>query len=117
MAVLQLPTSTTVPFYVFEIELDGVLFRLQFKFNQRDQAWFLSILDTNDNQLRSGIRVVSDWTLLRLWQEIDKKPAGEMMAVAQGTIARPALINELGSDVVMTYLDAAQIAAANAAAG
>lgn len=111
MAVLQLPTSTINPFYVFEIELDGVLFRMEFKFNERDQAWYMSILDTNDNHLRSGLRVVSDWTLLRLWQELTKRPEGEIIATALGGITRPALIDELGSQVILTYLDAAEIAA------
>jgi hypothetical protein len=114
MAVLQLPTSTTSPFYVFEVILDNVSFRLQFKFNQRDQAWYMDVLDSADNQLRSGLRVVSDWTLLRLWQEIEKRPVGEIIATAQGDIARPALIDELGDEVILTYLDEAEIEAASA---
>lgn len=116
MAVFQLPTSTTDSFYVFEIELDGVLFRLEFKFNERDEAWYLNILDVNDNQLRSGLRVVTDWALLIRWQDIETRPAGEMIAVAQGDIARPALLTELGEQVILTYLDADEVAAASAAA-
>lgn len=114
MAVFQLPTDTTSPFYVFEVELDGVLFRLEFKFNERDSAWYMSILDIADNRLRSGLRVVTDWPLIRLWQEIQTRPAGEMIAVALGDIARPALIDELGEQVILTYLDADEVAAAAA---
>ncbi len=109
MAITQIFTSTTLPFYETEVTLDGVIFRLEFKFNDRDQAWYLNIKDVNDNQLRSGIRVVSDWALLRLWQEVQTKPAGEMVPVAQGGIARPALIDELGEDVILTYLDEAEL--------
>ena len=112
MAVTKIPTSTTFPFYDMEVDLDGVLFLLSFKFNGRDQAWYMSILDPNGTQLRSGLKVVSDWPLMRLWQEIQIRPAGEMVAVAQGGIARPALIDELGEEVVLTYLDAEELAAA-----
>jgi len=114
MAVFELPTSVTSPFYVFQVPLDEVSFQLEFKFNERDQAWYLSILDPAGNDLRTGLRVVSDWTLLRLWAEIDKRPAGEMIAVAQGGIARPALIDELGKEIIFTYLDAAEIQAVSA---
>lgn len=111
MAVFKLPTSTTSPYYVFEIELDGVLFKLEFKFNERDSAWYLHILDQNDNHLRSGIKVVSDWTILRLWREVGTRPEGEMIPTALGDISRPALIDELGEQVILTYLDAEEIAA------
>ena len=111
MAVTNIPTSTTFSFYTLDVELDDIEFRLEFKFNARDQAWYLSIYDTNDTPLRSGLRVVSDWTLLRLWQEIQLRPEGELIATTQGGIARPALIDELGEDVVLTYLDADEIAA------
>lgn len=109
MTVTKLPTSITESFYVFEIDLDGKLFKLQFKFNNRDESWYFSILDTNDNHLRSGIKIVSDWSLLRLWQQIDLKPAGEIIAVAETGINRPALIDELGEKVILTYLDEEEI--------
>ena len=111
--MLELLTSTTFTFYTVDVDLDGVTFRLQFKFNDRDSAWYMSIFSTADVELRTGIKVVSDWTLLRLWQEIQLRPAGEMIATTQGDIARPALVDELGAEVVLTYLDEDEIEAAN----
>ena len=69
MAVSQLPTSIVFSNYVFEVDLDGVFFKLNFKFNERDDAWFMDILDPADNLLRNGLKIVNEWSILRLWQE------------------------------------------------
>ena len=108
MAVTELPTSTTDANYIFTVELDDVEFQLSFKFNSRDDAWFLTILDTDDVVLRAGIKVVNEWTLLRLW---NAGPAGEIIAVNQGDVPAPPTLNQLGAEVLLTYLDASEIAA------
>ena len=103
MAVFGIPTSTTLPYYQLEVELDGVVYRLRFKFNERDEAWYLDFLDLEDNFLRAGLRVVNDWTLLRLWQ-LASAPAGEMIAVSDEQQTTVAQIDELGKSVILTYL-------------
>lgn len=103
MAVFSIPTSVTEQFYAIEIELDGVIFKLQFKFNNRDSAWYLDILDIDENHLRSGIRVVNDWALLRLWKQVSR-PAGEIIPVADEQQSGPAGVDELGASVILTYV-------------
>jgi hypothetical protein len=110
MAITRLPTSTINANYVFTVELDGVEFKLSFKFNGRDDAWYFSILDTNDVVLRAGLKVVNEWTLLRLWAEANR-PGGEIIAVNQGNVPAPPTLNQLGAEVVLTYLDSTEIAA------
>lgn len=110
MAIDRLPTSTTLPYYEFEVELDGVEFKLEFRFNDRDDAWYMSILDSEDTLLRAGLRVVNSWLLLRLWAEATR-PDGEIASVNQGQVLAPPTLNQLGAEVVLTYLDAAEVAA------
>lgn len=110
MAIDRLPTSTVLAFYEFEVELDGVEFRLEFRFNDRDDAWYLTILNTDDVVLRASLRIVLEWTLLRLWAEATR-PDGEIVSVTQGKVSAPPTLNQLGGEVVLTYLDAAEIAA------
>ena len=109
MTIDRIPTSTTLAYYEFEIELDGVEFKLVFRFNSRDDSWYMSILDSEDAVLRAGIRVVRKWDLLRLWAEATR-PDGEIMSVDQGEISAPPSLNQLGAEVVLTYLDAAELA-------
>lgn len=111
MAVTEIPTTTLFPNYVVEVDLDGVFFKLAFKFNERDDAWFLDILDPADTPLRNGLKIVNEWDILRLWQEATR-PDGTMITVNEGDIVDPPTLNQLGAEVILTYLDASEIAAA-----
>lgn len=110
MTVEQIPNSVDVPYYEFEIDLDGVEFKLQFQYNDRDDAWYLSVLDTDDTMLRAGIKVVNSWSLLRLWAS-ESAPAGDIVSVSQGDLSAPPTLNQLGAEVLLQYLDEAEIAA------
>lgn len=108
MAIDTLPTSTTLPYYEFEIELDGTEFRLEFRFNPRDDSWYMTMRDTDDVVLRAGIRVVRSWDLLRLWAEATR-PDGQILSIDQGVISAPPTLNQLGKDVLLLYFDEAEI--------
>lgn len=110
MAVTTLPTSTTDANYRFDVDLDGVVYRLAFKFNSRDDSWYVSIFDESDKLLRAGIRIVNETPLLWRWAEA-VRPAGELIAVPQGAQTVPAELNQLGSEVLLTYLDEAEVEA------
>lgn len=110
MAVLSIPTETTISNYDFFITLDGVEFSLTFIFNERDESWIMNISDANENPLRSGLKVVNEFPLLRLWQE-QASPGGDMIAVNEGDSVQPPTLNQLGSDVILTYLDASELEA------
>ena len=110
MAIDRIPTSTTLAYYELEVELDDVQFRLEFRYNDRDSAWYLTIRDAEDTLLRAGIRVVNSWDLLRLWAE-DTRPDGQLVTVNQGDVPNPPTLNQLGAEVVLTYLDEDEVAA------
>jgi len=108
MAVDRLPTSTILPYYENEVELDGVEYRLEYRYNDRDDAWYLTIRDAEDTLLRAGIRIVNSWQLLRLWAEATR-PAGEIVSVNQGKVEAPPTLQQLGAEVVLNYLDEAEV--------
>ena len=110
MPIEEIPTSTQLSHYEQEVELDGVEFKLEFRFVDRDDAWYLTISDTDDVVLRAGIKVVLSWSLLRLWAG-SEAPAGEIVSVNQGAIPAPPTLNQLGAEVLLEYLDEAEIAA------
>lgn len=99
-----IPTNKDFPFYELQTTLDGVAYRLRFKFNSRDEAWYLDILDTDDNVLRSSLRIVSDFPLLRTWQS-ENRPSGELLAFDTTNETDVAGLEQLviGGDVVLVY--------------
>jgi len=110
MAIDRLPTSTDVPYYEFEVELDDVEFKLEFRYNDRDDAWYMTVLDPEDVVLRAGIRVVLSWALLRLWADTTR-PGGDIISVNQGSVLVPPTLTQLGAEVVLNYFDASEVAA------
>ena len=108
MSVFRIPTDTTVTNYEFFVLLDNVEFLLRFLFNDRDQSWILNILDSNEVLIRAGLKVVNEFPLLRLWQDLNR-PAGELLGANEGQVLDPPSLNQLGTDVVLTYLDEAEL--------
>ncbi len=103
MAVFTLPLDPALAHYEFETPLDGVAYRFRLKWNARDESFNLNVLDQEGNQLRSGIKVVTDWSLLLRWVD-GGRPAGDVVSVSLGDVARPARLGELGDSVVLTYV-------------
>lgn len=105
MATFELPTSSgedVFPLYEFEVELDGVLFRLDMNFNSRQQTWFMNLRDADGTMLRSGVPIVSGFPLLaRMVQQ--SRPAGTLMAVPVSGEIDAATLEQLGLDVILTY--------------
>lgn len=97
-----LPADTTQTNYEFEAELDGISFRFRLKFNSRDETWVMSLHDAADAPLRSGVRVVSDWPLLKTLQN-EGRPEGQVITVDLSGLDFPG-IDQLGDEVLLTYL-------------
>ena len=105
MAVFDLPTSSgdnVFPNYVFEVELDGVLFKLDLFFNSRQVTWFMNLRDANGVLLRAGIPVISGFPLLKRMVQ-QSRPEGVIMAVPVSGKIDAASLEQLGLDVILTY--------------
>jgi hypothetical protein len=102
--VFEMPLSTTLAAYSLETPLDGKLFRFQFKFNVRDSFWYMELSNGLTGELlRAGIKLVSQWDLLRLYQD-PTRPAGQLVPVPQGEPGMEAtVLGQLGKDVLLTY--------------
>lgn len=104
MAVLIIPTRQDDANYSFQVPLDGVVYTLRLIFNDRDQSWFMTIADSEDNIMRAGIKLVTDHDLLRLWREATRV-AGNIIALDTTGDRLRADIDDLGTDVVLTYVE------------
>ena len=102
--ISRIPNTPDVPYYDFEVELDGVEFKLEFRFNNRDLSWYLTVYDIEGEPLRAGLRIVNDWIITRLWKD-ESSPLGEIVSITQGDQSGVASLSELGRTVLLNYID------------
>ncbi len=113
MATFTIPTAPETPNYVQRTTLDGREFLLRFLHNQREDTWYMSILNTEEAIIKAGIKIVVDWPLIRKFRYDVRMPPGEFFArTAIAGNDDPPGIGELGEDqrVGLVYLDAEGLA-------
>lgn len=106
-----IPTSSD-PFYTQTTTLDGTDYILEFRFNSREECWYLKLSLTDATTLIEGVKVVSNWPLLQ--KLVDARgPFGELVALAYGPDDSPAGLTELGigQRVELTYFTKAEVPA------
>lgn len=79
MSFLTLPTFDD-PFYDMLIDLEGVGYRVEFRFNQRNNCWYFDLSLEDGTELLKGIKIVPSIPLLSRFAN-RKIPAGILMAV------------------------------------
>jgi len=95
-ATLVIPTIPGRPYYNLRTKLDNTDYTLRFAWNQRLERWSMDILSIQDIVLVSGIKLVSNWPLLRYYQWDLRVPQGEVMAVDLSPDLSPPGIDDLG---------------------
>lgn len=104
-SVFELPTLTDgTAHYEFQVPLNERLYRMEFIFNTRDDFWYLNLYDAlSGDALRYGLKVVSEWDLLRLYS--GPRDPGSLVPVPQGAAGTEAnTLEALGTDVLLTYV-------------
>ena len=90
--------------------LDGVIYVLNFDYNSRDQNWYLSVHDSEDQPIEGcvGRKLVTNWPVL--FRSTDpNKPPGEIIVVSVSTSEDPGL-TDLGNDIILSYVPAEDLA-------
>lgn len=117
MAV-DIPVQPSLDNYRERVLLDGKLFDLAFYWNERDEAWYLTIYESsqprNDDGSRdavlASIKIVLNYGLLGQFQD-RRRPLGEFIAVdTEGSLENPGR-RELGRRVLLRYYSTAELAA------
>lgn len=104
MAVLQLPSATDTEAFRFETELEGVIFKFAFQWNERDSHWYMTLADSEGAAIVSGIKVVARTPLLRGISDA-RRPPGDIMAYDTTGAGDPGL-EDLGENVLLLYHEA-----------
>lgn len=109
MAVtLQLPSDT--PSFQVDTQLDGVLYRFDFRWNSRDEQWAFDLADSAGDPIVSGVAVVVDFPLMRRANHDPRLPRGCLTAVDTGGLNVDPGLTDLGPDrrVQLVYFTEAE---------
>jgi hypothetical protein len=95
MATLTIPILDGEPFVDQTSNLDGTDYLLQFRFNQREQRYYLSIYLADGTPLAKGAVLVCMWPLFK--HVTDRRmPPGTLFVAPQGSDTSPPKLGELG---------------------
>lgn len=106
VAIVLVPTFSDA-FYTQATSLDGRVYVLEFRYNQREKTWYLTVSLTDGARLVSGVKVVCSRPLLRRFAD-HRLPEGDLMAVSNTEDTSPPGLEELGigKRVTLTYREA-----------
>lgn len=103
----RLPTDQgDVAPYEYQVELDGTLYTLGFRYQERTQRWLYNVGTADGTPIVQGQAVLNAYPLLRRFQD-ETTPPGDIRAVATSEPAREADLDELGTRVLLLYLSGA----------
>lgn len=108
MSIRQLPILPSVPFQSFQVELDGVLYGFEFRWNHRSETWAMNLLDVNGDALLTGIRLCFGGPVLPISRSLSTPP-GELILVESTAGVGDPKLDTLGAQVLLLYMDAAEI--------
>ena len=100
---VRVPTASTAPWFLQTTDLGESLYRLEFQYNTRDGAWYLSVSSQAGTELVMGrkLRLDTDW--LRQFSTRAGLPAGVLQAPDRdGTFAEPGR-DDLGARVEVEF--------------
>lgn len=104
MAAIEIRIDPTAPNDDFSATLQGRFYYFRKVYNQREDDWYLSILDENKDPIVSGCKVFVDCPLFKRSQDA-RLPPGVVMAIdTSGKRLNPGL-NDFGVRVRLYYFE------------
>ena len=104
MASIVIPTRTDLPAYTEIVEIQGIEFLLDFKWNTRDQSWVLDIFTPDEEPILSGIKIVILINLLGLHSS-PQLPNGTLTAVDDRDQTDIIKVDNLGDPIELLFTD------------
>jgi hypothetical protein len=109
LSIIATRGSSASPTIRQRVRLDGRDYLLDFAWNGRESRWYVDVSDANGTPIVAGRKLVAS---ARVGQRTTdpRRPAGVLCTIDRsGTGVDPG-IDELGSRVVLAYMDAAGVA-------
>ena len=108
LQIIPIQNAAELGALFFTVDLDGVTFEANFQFNSREGFWYFDIQDLEGNIIRSGVKVISNWPVIRL-DVSQLRPAGELLFVdTRSDRGNPGLA-DLGANTFFAYVPEADL--------
>lgn len=105
MTAQIIPVRNDVPAFSVRVILSGTEFVLGFRFNERDQFWYMAVHDAENSPILSGVRVVLGMPLMRHCRDL-RRPVGDLMAIDQTQSGSECTtVEAFGDRVLLVYTD------------
>ena len=90
--------------FTYAISLDGTLYNFNFYWNTRDSAWYMDILDNNNNMIHASFKLVVGYALLTQWQAYAVPPGQLIIYNLANNANTPLNLSSLGSQYMLLYI-------------
>jgi hypothetical protein len=102
MAILEIPVRDDLPSYNFQITLEGIVFTLHFRFNVRDDRWYMDVNDVDDEPIVTGVKLLYGLPLLDRYKN-ERLPLGRFIILDETGEERNPTRDGLGVDFKLLY--------------
>lgn len=102
MPLYTLPVTPDTEAWSQSTELDGRVFRLDFAWSLREEAWYLDISSVDGTKLAAGLRLAEGVDVLSRWASDELPPGPLVLLDMTGAHAEPTLAG-LGTRWVIFY--------------
>lgn len=105
MATITIPVRNDFPAYKFSMDLDGVIYVLDFGFNSRSNLWYMSILSQDETLIIGDLPILVNVPLTDQYV-IKGLPPGRFIAIDESGNKKNPGLNEFGANVKLFYQEA-----------
>lgn len=102
MAQIQIPVRNDFPNYEFQVELEGRIFFLGFRFNTRANRWFMDIQDESQTPIIMGLPILTGLPIGSGFTR-EAMPPGSFWSVDLTGANRNPDRETFGVDVILVY--------------
>jgi hypothetical protein len=108
VSTIEIQDAANLGALKFSVTLDGTDYQLEFRHNSREDSWYFNLLDVAGDVIRSGIRCVINFPLIRLVREATRPP-GELFCLDTRQVPNDPLLADLGINSIISYVDEDQV--------
>lgn len=93
----------SLPAYMFEIDIDERVYRIEIRWNSRGEFWTFNLLTRSGEPLIQGVKMVLNFELIRRYGD-DRLPKGALIPIdTTGRLDRIGR-HDLGENVQLVYI-------------